>query len=700
MLIISLVVGLVGGLLAGGRITNLADVRLRLVWLLFLGLVIRYATQFAIEAGVPLVDQLRLPLFLGGFVLLLIALWANREQPGLPLAFVGILLNATAILTNGGYMPVWEPSIVAAGLSPTELGTAFHRIVGTAAAGGIPPDFLSQAGPLGDIIPIPLPFLPNVASIGDLFLTAGLGFFLFAVTVRHPMEFEEAALAALRRRLGDLGPEAVRPEWPEVDLPPVADLELIETRVPPLAPVSEGGLVQAASLERPSMLGGTSIGSEGTLGGARWIPLPAIPTVIARVRRHPYVRLALDSSFSALWTGQLISALGDRIHQIALAFVFIDATHSPLAVAGVFFVATLPNLLFGPIAGGLVDRWDHREVMIVSDLLRAALVLLIPIAAVTNLAYAYPLVFLVTTVSIFFRPAKGAILPRIVAAEDLVPANSALWIGETFADIVGYVIAGLFVTLLRDQLPLAFWVDSVTYIASAVLIASIAVAPPTRAVAAAAGAAARGLWATMRSFGGELRAGWRFLRGDKVLLANTIQATAGQFMLGIFLVLTPIYAANDLHLGSISDREAYGYLEGAIGAGNLIGGFLIGLIGSRVRLGRMVIAGYVLTGLAVALLPLTMSVPVAVGIAFGSGVGNLAFVIPSQTLLQRRTPPEMMGRVLGLRFSVVFGSMTLAMGVGGILAEQFGAGPVIGAFGLVTAVAGLAGLFVPAVRDA
>ena len=189
MLIISLVVGLLGGLLAGGRIINLADVRLRLVWLLFLGLVIRYATQFAIEAGVPFVDQLRLPLFFSGFV---IALWANREQPGLPLAFVGILLNATAIVTNGGYMPVWEPSIVAAGLSPTELGTAFHRIVGTAAAGGIPPDFLSQAGPLGDLIPIPIPFLRNVASIGDLLLTAGLGFFLFAVTVRHPMEFEEA----------------------------------------------------------------------------------------------------------------------------------------------------------------------------------------------------------------------------------------------------------------------------------------------------------------------------------------------------------------------------------------------------------------------------------------------------------------------------------------------------------------------------
>jgi DHA3 family macrolide efflux protein-like MFS transporter len=703
VLIVSLVIGLAGGLIAGGRFTNLADVRLRLVGLLFLGLVIRYATQFALETGVPFLDLLRLPLFAAGYLCLLVGLWANREQPGLPLAFVGLLLNATAMVTNGGYMPVWEPSIVAAGLTPADVGTAFHRIVGAATGGGIPSDFLAQAGPLADLIPIPIPFLRNVASIGDVFLSTGLAFFLFAIIVRHPIELEEAALAALRRRLGEVT-QGPGPTWPQVDLPPTPEPEIVETRIPATTPVGEGGLVSASALQRPQMLGGSSIGSEGSLGRARWIPLPAIPTFITRVRRHPYVRLALDGSFSALWTGQLISALGDRIHQIALAFVFIDATHSAIAVGAVFLVATLPNLLFGPIAGGLVDRWDHREVMIVSDLLRAGLVLLIPIAAVTNLLYAYPLVFLVTTVSIFFRPAKGAILPRIVAADDLVPANSALWVGETFADIVGYVIAGLFVALLRDQLPLAFWVDSVTYVASALLIASIAVAPATRAVASAAGAAAgaagKGALRAIRGFGSEIREGYRFLRGDTVLLANTIQATAGQFMLGIFLVLTPIYAADVLQRGSISDREAYGFIEGAIGAGNLIGGFVIGLIGSRIPLGRMVIIGYVLTGLAVAILPLAASVPVAVGIAFGTGVGNLAFVIPSQTLFQRRTPPEMMGRVLGLRFSVVFGSMTLAMGVGGILGEQFGAGPVIGVFGLVTAVAGLAGLFVPAVRDA
>ena len=688
MLIGSLVVGLVLGLLAGGRIENLASVKLRLVQAIFIGLFLRYATQFALELGSGPADTLRLPLFTAGFLFLLAGLWANREQPGLVLAFVGILLNAVAMITNGGYMPVWQPSIVAAGLPINEIGSAFHKIVGDVSASGITGSFLAQAGPLGDIIPIPVPGLRNVASIGDVFLAAGLAFFLFATTVRTPRELAELGEAEIRRRIG------------------LEPAEFVDESL--VAFLDAGSLVPADALQRPLVLGGSSLGSEGTYRpGLRGVPFPTVPPILERVRRHPYVRLALDSSFSALWTGQLISLLGDRVHQVALAFLVLRATESPIAVGAVFLVATLPNLLFGPIAGTLVDRWDHREVMIVSDLLRAGVVLLIPIAAVTNLALVYPLVFLVTTISIFFRPAKGAILPRLVASDDLVAANSALWVGETFADIGGYVLAGLFVALLGSQLPLAFWVDSVTYVASAILIASIVVAPVARrvpgVVAAAMGTATDGAGQVatgLRGFASELREGWRFLRTEPVLLANTLQSTAGQFMLGIFLALTPVYASTSIHGSGFDDATVYSFIEGAIGAGNLIGGFVIGLIGSRLALGRMVILGYVGTGAAVAGLALTGNLTLAMGLAFGAGVGNLAFVIPSQTLFQRRTPPELMGRVLGLRFSLVFGAMTLAMGVGGVLGQAFGAGPVIGIFGVVTIVAGLAGLLVPAVREA
>ena len=689
MLIGALVAGLVLGLLAGGRLDNLASVRLRLVQALFLGLVLRYAVQYAIEAGNEPAQAFRLPLFTLGFALLLGALWVNRSHPGIPLAFVGILLNATAMVINGGYMPVWTPAIAAAGLPIGDVASAFHVLVNPTTGGALPADFLVRAIPLGDIVPIPVPGLRNVASLGDFFLTGGLAFFLFASTVRSPGEHEHAE--GVRGLLTGFAPA----------LPP-GTYEPIEAQVMGV-PLGESALTAQPLAE--------------ALPGAY---LPEAPPILARFRRHPFVRLALDSSFSALWTGQLVSLIGDRVHQVALAFLVLRATESPIAVGAVFLVSTLPNLLFGPIAGTLVDRWDHREVMIVSDLLRAGVVLLIPIAAVTNLALVYPLVFLVTTISIFFRPAKVAILPRIVSNDDLIPANSALWIAETFADIGGFALAGLFVALLGSQLPLAFWVDAMTYVASAVLIASIAVAPLVRglsradaeaaevaaaseAVPAAEGttvAEAAPAAGAMHGFLGEMQAGWRFLRHEPVLLANTLQAAVAQLMLGVFLALTAVYADSSIDRLGFDGSTAYSFMEGAIGAGNLIGGFAIGLLGSRIALGKMVIAGYVATGLAVAGLAVAGNLGVAIGLAFGAGVGNLAFVIPSQTLVQRRTPPELMGRVLGLRFSLVFGSMTLAMGVGGVLGQVFGVAPVIGVFGLITVVAGLAGLLTPAVRDA
>ena len=194
-----------------------------------------------------------------------------------------------------------------------------------------------------------------------------------------------------------------------------------------------------------------------------------------RVRRHPYVRLGLNGSFTSLWAGQLISLFGDRIHQLALAAAVLVTTGSALATAMVFVTATVPNLLFSPIAGTLVDRWDHKEVLVVSDLLRAAVVLLIPIAIVTNILFVYPLVFVLTTISIFFRPARVAILPQIVRPDELLTANSALWVGETLADVIGYPLAGLFVVALGPALPIAFWLDGATYAASAVLLGTLVV---------------------------------------------------------------------------------------------------------------------------------------------------------------------------------------------------------------------------------
>jgi MFS transporter, DHA3 family, macrolide efflux protein len=711
VLVLGILFGLVLGLLAGGSITNLALVRLRWVPILLFAVILRFATEYFVIRGSGLVDALRLPLFGIAFSLLLAALWVNRTHPGLRIAFVGILLNTVAIVANFGHMPIWLPSLLSAGFRPSDT-TSFHVLLDPA----LSTDFFLHAGPLADILPIPLPLIRNVASIGDVFLTAGLAFFLFATIVRvHDADAETAGLGEAEG--GGLTEPRLAGLAGTARLPRSLASAIGGQRVRPgtgLAP----GLRETAALDRPLVLGTPGPGLAGPSGAAalgRAIALAPLPAggaaafeegVLApprprievgeRVRQHPYVRLALNGSFSALWTGQLISLFGDRVHQLALTFLVAGVTNSPLAVALVFVAATLPNLLLSPIAGTYVDRWNQRDVLIVSDLLRAASVLLIPIVATANIYLVYPLVFLITSISIFFRPARVAVLPRIVREDELVTANSAMWAGETFADVIGYPLAGIFVAFLGTALPLAFWIDAATYVASAILIASIAIPAVKRRRTPAGGAVA-----AQPSVFAEMLEGFHFLRRERVLFANTIQATFAQFAIGSLTALTPIFVKDVLAPPSgVDPKAAYAFLETAIGVGNLVGGFAIGLIGARLMKGRMVIAGYVLWGATLVAFALSGNLLVDFGILFGNGVANMVFVIPSQVLFQERTPADMIGRVVGFRFALVFGSMTLAMAVGGLMAQVIGIAPVLLLSGLVTMTAGLAGLLVPEMRDA
>ena len=305
--------------------------------------------------------------------------------------------------------------------------------------------------------------------------------------------------------------------------------------------------------------------------------------------------------------------------------------------------------------------------------------------------------------SIFFRPARAAVLPRIVPNDDLLPANSAMWVGETLADVINYPLAGLFVLFLSSSLPIAFWFDAATYLASAALLTTIIVPPLLHRASGEgepAGASdedgeAHEAPVTAASLVADMKVGWTFLRHETVLLANTIQGAAGQFAAGILTAGSLVLAQQITATKGDAYIATYAFMETSIGLGNLVGGFALGLLAGRARKGPIVAAAYAVFGVLMVMVGVSSVIPLTLALLFGLGVANMAYVIPSQTLFQQRTPPDMIGRVVSLRFALVLGGMSMAMAVGGLLIGVFGP-----AGGLLSVAAGVAGFAIREVREA
>ena len=120
------------------------------------------------------------------------------------------------------------------------------------------------------------------------------------------------------------------------------------------------------------------------------------------------------ADYRRLWVGQVVSVVGDKIHTIAMAMMVYSITGSMLQMGVMLGVTLLPAALFGLPAGVYVDRWDRRKTMMIADIVRAAVVVSIPFAVAQGIWWAYGLAFIASTVSLFFIPAKRALIPDLV----------------------------------------------------------------------------------------------------------------------------------------------------------------------------------------------------------------------------------------------------------------------------------------------
>ncbi|HWU39593.1 MAG TPA: MFS transporter, partial [Candidatus Acidoferrum sp.] len=160
------------------------------------------------------------------------------------------------------------------------------------------------------------------------------------------------------------------------------------------------------------------------------------------VRTSPY-QVFRNRAFSLLWLGQLVSTTGSALTSLASSILIYRLTGSALSVGLMLIVTAIPTLFFGLVAGVFVDRYDRKKILILSDLLRAFLVFLIPFLIPYNIVWLYIIVLLTSSVGQFFDPAHESVIPEVASEEELSAADALLGISSFGSTAIGFAASGL-----------------------------------------------------------------------------------------------------------------------------------------------------------------------------------------------------------------------------------------------------------------
>ena len=391
-------------------------------------------------------------------------------------------------------------------------------------------------------------------------------------------------------------------------------------------------------------------------------------------------------NFALLWTANFISAIGDFGMVIAIPLFIYRTTDSTLATAGAFAASFLPGVLFGSVAGVFVDRWDRKRTMIVSDLVRAAIVL--PLLAATSgdrVWIVYVVAFSERFVGLFFSPAERTLLPRLVGMDRLVRANSLNALGDELGRLGGPAIgAVLFASFGIGSVAV---VDAVTYLGSAVLSGLIAVsAAPASGVVPEAGSAA---WRRVQS---EWKDGLAVVRRSPSLMIVFGSSAISNISEGFFVTL----ALAPLVLDVLGGTDAQvGWFASAQAVGGLAAGLAIARFASRIDKATLFIAGGI--GLGTADLFVfnssrfvergNQAVGLALFFMFLAGFPAVAKGAGNTSLIQSLTEDEFRGRVFGALGAVNGVSILLGLAIAGALGKVVGIVPLLSA-GAITSILG------------
>jgi MFS transporter, DHA3 family, macrolide efflux protein len=367
--------------------------------------------------------------------------------------------------------------------------------------------------------------------------------------------------------------------------------------------------------------------------------------------------------FMPIWSAQIFSLLGSGLVQFALVWWITQKTGSAAMLAMGTLVAVLPEVIIGPFAGALVDRWNRRYVMIVADGAIAFITLILAVLFAFNLVqiwHIFVVMFLRSLGGIFHWPAMSASTSLMVPEKHLsriAGINQALRGSLT---IIAPPLGALLMTVLQFYQVIA--VDVVTAIIAITPLFFITIPQPVRADA--------GEMVTPKSVLRDVAAGFRYMKNWKGLLYLTFIAAVLNFLLGPAGTLSPLMVTQHFQKGVWE----LSMLDSAIGIGIVAGGLTLGVWGGFKSKITTSLVGVIGLGFGVFIFGIApanmfwMGVAAMVFLGFTNPIANG----PLQAIMQAKVAPEMQGRVMGTTSAICTAMMPLSMLVAAPVAELLG----------------------------
>ena len=381
-----------------------------------------------------------------------------------------------------------------------------------------------------------------------------------------------------------------------------------------------------------------------------------------------------NRNFRQLWLGQVVSQMGDWFDTIALYTIILNLTGSGRDIGLLLVARFVPSFLVGPLSGVVADRFNRRTIMIVSDVLRAIVVLgFLLVRRADQLWIIYLLTVLQLVFSTFFEPAKTAAIPSIVSDRELLAANaisSVTWSAMlTLGAAIGGIVTGLFGT------DVSFVLDSLSFLLSAVLIATVRIPKrPARQKKKLNVSRALGITETVE--------GARYVKRRPRVLALLLVKPAWGLGGGI-MTLLGVFGEKIFPVGR-SAATGIGVLFAARGIGTAVGPILARRISGegKKRMQFSIGIAFLIGGVFYIAFGATTSFVFALIVLGIAHTGGSILWVFSTVLLQRGVEDNFRGRVFAAELALLTLTMAVSNYVTGVLLDPVGLSPRVVTIGI------------------